>query len=113
MRRALSGSIILVALCASAGQAQILSLDARRVGMGGVSLGRGGDLPRYNPAYQTVPDRVGGGRQPKASIPLPLGLIDFFRDHPPSQWDTDPLFDPKSPEFNPIELANLLRRIES
>ncbi|HEX9703995.1 MAG TPA: hypothetical protein VGA20_01965 [Gemmatimonadales bacterium] len=109
MRRALSRSVLLLGLLAVAtpARAQILSLDARRVGMGGLNLQGGGDLSRYNAAYRAVPSRSRESRQPKATIPLPLGLIGFFRDHPPSQWDTDPLFDPKSPEFNPFELANL------
>ena len=83
------------------------SLDARRIGMGGLSLHRSGDLPRYNPAYRAVPKRSGEG-QPKITIPIPLGLIQFFKDHPISGWDDDPLFNPSDSAFNPVELANLL-----
>lgn len=109
MRNGLTGSLLLLALLGIAvpSRAQILSFDARRVGMGGLSLDRNGDLPTFNPAYRAVPGREGVGRQPKATIPIPLGLIAFFRDHPPGQWDTDPLFHPDSAAFNPIELANL------
>ncbi|HEV8305532.1 MAG TPA: hypothetical protein VGQ25_11255, partial [Gemmatimonadales bacterium] len=48
-----------------------LSFDARRTGMGGVSLGRDGALGRFNPAYQAVPARQ--GRNAKFTIPIPLG----------------------------------------
>jgi hypothetical protein len=87
--------------------AQFLATDARRVGMGGLSLRRSGDLPRYNAAYQAVPERQ-GETQAKATIPIPLGLIQFFREHPISKLGKDPLFHPDSAGFNPIELANLL-----
>ncbi|HXF95603.1 MAG TPA: hypothetical protein VNI61_05825 [Gemmatimonadales bacterium] len=89
------------------GEAQFLSVDARRIGMGGLSLHRAGDLPRYNAAYRAVPPRP-GERRAKVTIPVPLGLIQFFRDHPISQLGDDPLFHPDSAAFNPIELANLL-----
>ena len=86
-------------------RAQIL--DARRVGMGGLSLQRDGNLRRYNPAYQAVPARTGGAG-PKATIPIPLGLIQFFHDHPISQLGHDPAFSPDSSAFNAVELANTL-----
>ena len=73
------------------------SFDARRIGMGGVNLGRGGSLSRYNPAYRAVPQRERGGN-PKLSIPLPLGLIQFFHDHPINQLGHDP--DRKSTRLN-------------
>ena len=83
------------------------SLDARRIGMAGVSLGRDGSARRYNPAYRAVKNKSGNGPgQAKATIPIPLGLITFFQDHPPSRWSTDPMFNPDSAAFNPVELMN-------
>lgn len=109
MRNRLVG-LVLVLGCGGAAvpaRAQFLSLDARRIGMGGLSLHRTGDLPRYNPAYRAVPGRPGESR-PKATIPIPLGLIQFFNDHPISDLGDDPLFNPDSAAFNPIEALNLL-----
>lgn len=77
-------------------RAQILSFDARRTGMAGVSLSRDGALSRFNPAYSAVPARE--GRSAKVTIPIPLGLIQALKD---SQ-----AFDVKSSYFNPIALAN-------
>ncbi len=108
MQHRLAGWLLALAL-ASLGvpaHAQFLTTDARRVGMGGVSLDRSGDLRKYNPAYRAVPARDGGG-QAKLTIPIPLGLIPFLRDHPISGWGDDPVFNPDSSAFNPIELANL------
>ena len=86
-----------------------LSFDARRIGMAGVSLGRDGSARRYNPAYRAVKNRSGGGPgQAKATIPLPLGLVTFFQDHPPGGWSADPMFNPDSAAFNPVELMNLV-----
>ncbi|MGH7673241.1 MAG: hypothetical protein ACREMC_10090 [Gemmatimonadales bacterium] len=84
------------------------SLDARRIGMGGVSLSRDGNLRRYNPAYRVVKDRADAGGSPKFSIPVPIGLIDFLREHPLGDIDNDPLFNPDSAAFNPIEALNLV-----
>jgi len=84
------------------------SLDARRIGMGGVSLSRDGNLRRYNPAYRVVKERPDAGGNPKFSIPIPFGLIDFLREHPLGQLDDDPLFDPSSPAFNPVEALNVV-----
>ena len=85
------------------------SLDARRIGMAGVSLGRDGSARRYNPAYRAVKNRSGGGPgQPKVTIPIPLGLITFFQDHPPTHWGSDPMFNPDDSAFNPVELMNLV-----
>ena len=83
------------------------SFDARRIGMAGLNLTRGGELRRYNAAYRSVPARVGGG-QAKLTIPIPLGLIQFFHDHPISKLGDDPLFNQDSAGFNPVEVANLL-----
>ncbi len=83
------------------------SLDARRIGMGGVSLTRDGNLRRYNPAYRAVKDRPGSGNA-RLTIPVPLGLIQFFHDHPISKLGDDPMFNPDSAAFNPIELVNLV-----
>ncbi len=86
---------------------QGLLTDARRAGMGGVSLTLDGALTRYNPAYRAVPPQaVHGGA--KATIPIPLGLIQFFHDHPISNLSKDPLFHPDSTRFNPIELMDLV-----
>jgi len=77
-------------------RAQILSFDARRTGMAGVSLSRDGALSRFNPAYSAVPARE--GRSAKVTIPIPLGLIQALKD---SQ-----AFDVNSSYFNAIALAN-------
>ena len=98
---------VLVLAPVRAARAQF-SFDARRVGMGGVSLSRDGNVRRYNPAYRAVKNRSEVSGAPKFSIPVPIGLIQFLKDHPPGQWDTDPLFDPDSAAFNPFELMNLV-----
>ena len=92
---------VLVAAPARPARAQF-SFDARRIGMGGVSLSRTGDLRRFNPAYRAVKQRAAIGGEPKFTIPVPLGLIKFFRDHPINKFGSDPLFDPQSPTFNPV-----------
>jgi len=88
--------------------AQGVVTDARRIGMGGLSLDRAGSLRRYNAAYRVVPPRTGQGGQAKITIPIPLGLIQFFKDHPISQLGDDPTFNPDSPQFNPVEIMNLV-----
>ncbi|MDP3909470.1 MAG: hypothetical protein Q8Q14_03680 [Gemmatimonadales bacterium] len=109
MRTAAVALTLVVLLLAPARPARAqFSLDARRIGMGGVSLSRGGDLRRFNPAYRAVKDRAADGSAPRLTIPIPLGLIDFLKEHPLNQLDEDPLFDPKSPLFNPVELMNLI-----
>src|SRR5258705_3037791 len=75
--------------------------------MGGVSLTRDGNLRRYNPAYRAVKDRPGSGNA-KLTIPVPLGLIQFFHDHPINKLRRDPMFNPDSTAFNPVELVNLV-----
>lgn len=97
----------LLAGAAATARAQIVSTDARRVGMGGLSLHRGGALTRYNPAYRVVPARP-AETTPKFTMPIPIGLFQFLSDHPPGDWDTDPLFNPDSTAFNPIEALNVV-----
>ena len=77
---------------AAAADAQGLITDARRVGMGGLSLSRTGNLARYNAAYRAVAARADRRGQPKLTIPIPLGLIQFFHDHPLSNISNDPAF---------------------
>jgi hypothetical protein len=84
------------------------SFDARRYGMGGVSLSRDGNVRRYNPAYHALKPRSDRTGAPKFSIPVPLGLIQFFRDHPISQLGHDPMFSPESTAFNPFALTNVI-----
>ena len=101
-------SVGLVALVVSAAplRGQGLFTDARRAGMGGVSLTRDGSLERYNPAYRSVPNRHRAGGGPKFTIPLPIGLIQWANDHP--GWSKDPMFHPDSAGFNPIETIDLI-----
>ena len=111
MRKGIVALGITVLLVGSGAPAEgQFSFDARRLGMGGVQLGRGGTLVRYNPAYQAVLPREGAGSSPKLTIPIPLGLIAFFSDHPIGDIfnGNDPLFNPDSAGFNPIEIANLV-----
>ncbi|HXQ29165.1 MAG TPA: hypothetical protein VN848_07845 [Gemmatimonadales bacterium] len=80
--------------------------DARRIGMGGLSLTIDGRLTRYNPAYGAVPSSAAPGGA-KATIPLPFGLVQFFHDHPISTLSKDPLFNPDSAAFNPVAVLDL------
>ncbi|MFN2572545.1 MAG: hypothetical protein ABR537_13200 [Gemmatimonadales bacterium] len=84
------------------------SFDARRIGMGGVSLSRDGNVRRYNPAYRAVKNKNHVAGAPRFSIPIPIGLIDFLKDHPLNNLSHDPLFNPDSAAFNPFELMNLI-----
>lgn len=93
------GFCALVLGFAAPAPAQFLSVDARRVGMAGLTLHRGGNLTRYNAAYRAVPERE-GTEGAKFTIPLPLGLIQYFND--------EPEFDSDSAAFNPVEIANLV-----
>ncbi len=84
------------------------SFDARRYGMGGVSLSRDGNARRYNPAYRAVKNKNHVAGAPKFSIPVPIGLIDFFKKHPINQLGHDPMFSPESAAFNPAALLNVI-----
>src|SRR5689334_20702238 len=97
--------ILVVGVVAPA-RAQWLVTDARRIGMGGLSLGRSGSLERYNAAYRAVDARADRHGQPKVTIPIPLGIIQFLHDHP--HLSSDPAFDPKSTGFNPILVVNTI-----
>lgn len=92
--------------CAASAAAQGLIFDARRIGMGGLTLGRTGNLVRYNAAYRAVPARTSGRGEPKVTIPIPLGVIQFLHDHP--NITKDPAFHPDSARFNPVVLVNTL-----
>lgn len=59
-----------------------------------------GTFHRYNPAYRVVPPRTGSFARPKATIPIPLGLIQVLRDS--TVWDTD------SSYYNPLQLVNYI-----
>jgi len=100
------GLVVLVAGAAAPAAAQWLVTDARRIGMGGLSLGRSGSVARYNPAYRAVKAQGERHGQPKVTIPIPLGIIQFLHDHP--HLSSDPAFDPKSRGFNPILVANTI-----
>ena len=84
------------------------SFDARRYGMGGVSLSRDGNARRYNPAYRALKTNSRVTGTPKFSIPVPIGLIQFFKDHPINQLKHDPMFNPESTAFNPFALTNII-----
>ncbi|HEY6572330.1 MAG TPA: hypothetical protein VI198_03335 [Candidatus Eisenbacteria bacterium] len=71
------------------------TLDARRLGMGGVVTSDMGAAEGANIAFRAVPK--GRGHR---SIPLPLGLIQFVAD--PPEFDSD------SPDFNVFEIADLV-----
>src|SRR5207302_172298 len=79
---------------------------ARRLGMGGLSLGRSASMVRYNAAYGAVPGAADRRGRPRVTIPIPLGLIQFLHDHP--HLSTDPAFHPDSAGFNPILAVNTL-----
>jgi len=99
------GLIVLVGGGAGTAGAQGWATDARRIGLGGLGLDQG-SLRRYNAAYRAVPGRAGQRGRPKLTIPIPLGLIQFFHDHPISHITKDPAFNPDSAGFNPVELLN-------
>jgi hypothetical protein len=100
------GLVVLAGGVAAPAAGQWLVTDARRIGMGGLSLGRSGNMVRYNPAYRAVPAQAALHGQPKVTIPIPLGIIQFLHEHP--HLSSDPAFDPKSRGFNPILVVNTL-----
>lgn len=108
MRISLVGLPLVILLVGSVGvtsaAAQGIITDARRAGMGGLSLGRSSGLERYNAAYRAVPAQQTQRGQPRFTIPIPLGVIQFLHDHP--HLSSDPAFDPKSTGFNPILVVN-------
>src|SRR5438105_1940814 len=79
-----------LALCASHAFGQTMS--ARRMAMGGVSLGS----TARNVAYRAVPKAKGGS----SGMTLPLGLAQIA-SNPPS-------LDPNSSDFNAFELVDLI-----
>ena len=69
-------TLVLVSCCLLGGAvrpvaSQMFMTDARRIGMGGLSLTIDGRLSRYNPAYGAVPPSAAPGGA-KVTIPLPL-----------------------------------------
>jgi hypothetical protein len=93
LRFALSGLCLLGILCAGTSGAQVL--DARRLGMGGVTTSDNGSSATANCAFRAVPERMTWG-----SIPLPIGVIQYLND--PIVWD------PKDPEFNAFSIASFI-----
>ena len=100
------GLVALTVGWAAQAAGQGLVFDARRLGMGGLALGRSSNVVRYNAAYRAMPARAGEYGQPKVTIPIPLGLIQFLHDHP--HISNDPAFNPDSAGFNPILVLNTL-----
>ena len=98
------GVVVLLGGAAAPAAGQWLVTDARRIGMGGLSLGRSGSVVRYNPAYRAVQAQAERHGQPKLTIPIPLGIIQFLHDHP--HLSSDPAFDWNSRGFNPILVVN-------
>lgn len=86
MKRISATLVLVLALSApAAGAAQVIGAETQ---------------VRYNAAYRAVPQRVFGLRNPKATIPLPLGVVQLINDS--SVWDTD------SSYFNPISVINYI-----
>jgi hypothetical protein len=98
------GLVALVLGYTAPAAAQWVVTDARRAGLGGLSLGRSSGLVRYNPAYRAVPAEADRRGQPKVTIPIPLGIIQFLHDHP--HLSHDPAFNHDSAGFNPILVVN-------
>jgi hypothetical protein len=73
--------IVLVLLCHS-GFSQNFGADARRIGFGGAG------------ATSTVVSDMIGKQQPYTSIPIPIGLIQVFKNRE--------IFDPSDPNFDPV-----------
>ncbi len=72
------------------------TVDARRLGMGGVVIPGCQELLALNVAYHSVPARPG---VTGVVVPIPLGMVQLAQD-PPS-------FDPDAPDFSVTRLANL------
>src|SRR5882762_10111458 len=89
----LTSALIVCALLAGTAESQ--TLDARRLGMGGVVTSDVGDFSGSNIAFRAVPKGPGG----TGSIPLPLGLIQYLSDHP--------VYDSKDSLFNIYKIANV------
>jgi hypothetical protein len=70
------------------------TLDARRTGMGGVTLPSGPGAEGVNAACRAVPRAPDGS----SGLSLPIGLVPLVAD--------PPVLDPDDPEFNIYELAN-------
>jgi hypothetical protein len=100
------GLVALTVGAAARAAGQGLTFDARRIGMGGLTLGRSASLVRYNPAYRAVPEAADRRGRPRVTIPIPLGIIQFLHDHP--HLSKDPAFHPDSAGFNPILAVNTL-----
>lgn len=100
------GLVALVLGYAAPAASQWLVTDARRIGMGGLTLGRSGSALRYNAAYRAVPAQADRRGQPKVTIPIPLGIIQFLHDHP--HISKDPAFNPDSVGFNPVLVVNTI-----
>ncbi len=101
-------AVVMLALAPVRAAHAQFSFDARRFGMGGVSLGRDGNVSRFNPAYHAVKKRSSLNGAPRISIPIPIGLVDFLKTHPIGRWGKDPMFNPDSAGFNPVALMNLI-----
>jgi hypothetical protein len=93
MRNMAFGALLAIGLGASL-PALGQTLDARRLGMGGVVTSDVGDHSGSNIAFRAVPKGAGGS----GYIPLPLGLIQYAADHP--SWDTS------DSTFNIYEVVN-------
>lgn len=85
-------SIVCGALLATSAHAQVL--DARRLGMGGVATSDNGSSHTANVAFRAVPKGTTWG-----SIPLPIGVVQYFKD--------PPTFDPDDPNFNVFQILDL------
>ncbi len=96
MRRAIA--LLVLALALSSGTAGAQTFNARRMAMGGVVLSGEGSTGS-NVAYRAAPTPVSGGR----TLPLPLGLIPVLANPPE--------LDPKNPNFNIYEIANLITTV--
>src|SRR5439155_15833360 len=92
MRR-FSIALLAAGLAVPAGSAFAQTMSARRMAMGGVSLG--GEAA--NVAYRAVPAAPGRS----SGFTLPIGVAQVLA-HPPS-------LDPGDPSFNVFEIANLVQ----